>query len=63
MTNGALRVSCPKCQWFVLSILKCFGQELEIESNCPREKCFTTVRVVVKEGKIAIEATPKAKKA
>jgi hypothetical protein len=63
MTNGALRILCPRCQWFILTVMKCTGQELELEANCPKDKCFTTVRVVVKEGRIAMEATPRQRKA
>ncbi len=59
-TNGGLRVLCPRCQYFVLCI---WAGQVDLEVNCPADKCLTTLRVVVQNGKIAIEATPKLKKA
>jgi len=59
-TNSGLRVLCPRCQYFVLRI---FEGRVDLEVNCPADKCSTTLRVVVQNGSIAIEATPKLKKA
>ena len=58
--TGDLEIRCPKCQWFVARIRT---REAELEVNCPWTKCQTTLVVVVKDNRIAVEAMPKAKKA
>lgn len=58
--SGPMQVRCPRCQYFVLAV---FGGQFDLEVNCPADRCSTTLRVVVENGRVAIEATPKQKKA
>lgn len=59
--GGGLRVLCPRCQYFVLCIW--LEGKADLEVNCPADKCLTTLRIAIQNGRIAIEATPKLKKA
>jgi len=60
MGENGLEVRCPKCQYFVVRVLE--GQT-KLDLNCPNMRCPTSIRVEAMNGKLAVTANERKKKA
>ena len=60
MGDDGLEVRCPRCQYFVVRI---WAKDAEFDLNCPNTRCPSSIRVKIEEGKLAVTANGRTKKA